>query len=145
MAISKISELGGQVILGDYKDETIIPAIADGTAKAGWYVGLTTAGVVAGADTDTPDAGIGLLLPHYLMDVDAAITSPFPVSVVIPKSGHLYAVFVADMGSSLVGLPMNIGGDAGKFVVVAAVEDTHLCKSYAYTDDDTVAIVVWGS
>ena len=145
MALSKISELGGQVILGDYSDETIIPAIADGTAKAGWLVGLTTAGIVAGADTDSPDAAIGLLLPHYLIDVDGAITSPYPVSVVIPKGGHLYAVFVADMNSSLVGLPMNVGGDAGKFVVVATVEGTHLCKSYSYTDGDTVAIVIWGS
>ena len=145
MAISTISGLGGQVILGDYLDETIIPAIADGTAKAGWVVGLTTAGVVAGADTDAPDALIGILLPQYTIDVDTAITSPLPCSVVIPKSGHLYAVFVADMNSSLVGLPMNISGDAGVFAVVATVEGTHLCKSYSYTDGDTVAIVVWGS
>jgi len=145
MALTKISELGGQVILGDYKDETIIPAIADGTALAGWYVGLTTAGVVAGAATGAPDAGIGLLLPHHLIDVDTLITSPFPVSVVIPKSGHLYAVFCADMNSSLVGLPMNIGADAGKFVVVAAIENQYICRSYSYTDGDTVAIVVWGS
>ena len=143
MALSKISELGGQVILGDYIDETIIPAIGDGTAKAGWVVGLTTAGVVAGVDTGAPDALIGILLPHYLIDVDAAITSPYPVSVVIPKSGHLYTVFVADANSSLVGLPFNIGADAGKLAVVAAAEGQHICRSYAYTDGDTVAIVVW--
>ena len=143
MALSKISELGGQVILGDYLDETILPAIADGTAKAGWLVGLTTAGVVAGADTDAPDAFIGILLPHYLIDVDGAITAALPVSVVIPKSGHLYAMFVADMNSSLVGLPVNISGDAGVLAVVAAAEGQHIARSYAYTDGDTVGIFVW--
>ena len=143
MALSKISDLGGQVILGDYIDETIIPAIADGTAKAGWVVGLTTAGVVAGADTDSPDALIGILLPHYLVDTDAAITSPYPCSVVIPKSGHLYAMFCADANSSLVGLPFNISGDAGVLAVVAAAENQHICRSYSYTDGDTVGIFVW--
>ena len=143
MALTKISELGGQIILGDYKDETIIPAIADGTAKAGWLVGMSTGLVVAGADSDSPDAFIGFLLPHYLVDVDGAITSPFPVSVVIPKSGHLYAVFVADLNSSLVGLPLNIGADAGVFALVAAAEGQSLCRTYSYTDGDTVAIVIW--
>ena len=143
MALSKISELGGQVILGDYLDETIIPAIADGTAKAGWAVGMSTSLVVGGTDTGAPDAFIGLLLPQYTIDVDTAITSPLPVSVVIPKSGHLYAVIVTDLNSSLVGLPLNFGATAGAFSIVAAVEDAHVCKTYSYTDDDTVAIVVW--
>ena len=143
MALSKISELGSGVCV-DSGAELTITALADGTAKAGWYVGLTAAGVVAGADSDSPDAGFGLLLKRYDTDLDTSPTATRQVRVVIPRAGRRYRVFCADMNASLVGLPMNVAADAGKFAVVATVESYHLCRCSRYTDGDTVAEVIWG-
>ena len=143
MALTLISELGGQVIMGDYADETIVPALGDGTAKAGWFVGITTALAISATDTGAPDFFTGFLLPHHTLDVNAVITSALPCSVVIPKSGHLYACIVTDLNASGQGLPLKPSGTAGAFDVVAAVEDPSLCRTYQYDDGDTVAIIIW--
>ena len=143
MALSKISELGGQVILGNYLDEMIVPAIADGTAKAGWLVGISAAGVVGGTDTGAPDQITGFLLPQHTIDVDTAITSPLKVNVVIPKSGHLYACFVTDLNTSVPGSALKPSATAGSMAIEAVIENTHIARTYSYTDGDTVAVVTW--
>ena len=144
MALSKLSELGGKVILGDEGDETIVPAKADGTAKASWLVGITAAGTITATDVDgNIDHWVGLLLPHYLIDVDGAITVGLDVGVVIPKSGHFYVVTCDDLNAETVGMPLNIGNNAGIFSLQAAVEGVALCRTYSYTDGDTVAIIIW--
>ena len=143
MALTLISEIGGQVILGDYADETIVPAIADGTAKAGWVVGITAAGSVGGTDTGAPDFFTGFLLPNHTIDVDTAITVSLPVSVVIPKSGHLYGIVTTDLSATGSGLPMTFSATAGAWDVVAAVEGASFCRTYEYTSGDTVAVVIW--
>lgn len=143
MALTLISEIGGQVILGDYADETIVPAIGDGTAKPGWLVGITSAGAISATDTDAPDFFTGFLLPHHTLDVDAVVTASLPCSVVIPKSGHLYGAFLTDLNATGQGLPINPSGTAGSMDVVAAVENQSLARTYAYTDDDTVGIIIW--
>ena len=43
MALSNLSDLGGQVVLGDEGDETILPAKGDGTAKPGNPVSINSA------------------------------------------------------------------------------------------------------
>ncbi len=145
MALTLISEIGGQVILGDYTDETIIPGIADGTAKAGELVSLVGAtGVVAQTDVDVTDSWIGILLPHYKVDVDTAITGALPCSIVIPKSGHLYGVICIDLnGSAKIGVPVIATTTAGAFGPQTDVEAAQLGTTYSYTDGDTVAIIVW--
>lgn len=142
MVLSKISEVGG-VIQGNWDDEIIVPAIADGTAKAGWLVGITAAGAVAGIDTDGVDHFVGILLEQKDVDMDTAITASKPVSVVIPQSGHLYGVFCADLGTSTVGTLLSAGSDAGVMAKVAAVENFHMARTYRYTDNDTVCIAIW--
>lgn len=144
MALSKISEIGG-VIQGDYATEQIITALADGTALAGWCVGLTAAGVAVGTDTDGVDEFVGILLPHYAIDIDTLITGAKVVEVVIPQSGHLYGIFCADLNSSSMGLHLKFGADAGKLALEADIANSvHCCRTISYTDGDTVAVVAWG-
>jgi len=143
MAKSKISEIGG-VIQGNYDNEHIITAIADGVALAGWCVGLTAAGVIAGTDSDAPDAFLGIVLPHHAYDIDTLIGAAKVCSVVIPQSGHLYGIFCADLNVSTVGHHLTFGGDVGKLVAEAEILNFYICRTIEYTDNDTVAVVAWG-
>lgn len=144
MALSKISEIGG-VIQGSYENEHIITAIADGTALAGWCVGLSAAGVVGGTDSGAPDAFLGILLPHYGTDIDTLISSPDVVGVVIPQSGHLYGIFCADLNSSSMGIHLIFGADAGVLALEADIANAdYVARTIKYTDGDTVAVVAWG-
>ena len=144
MALSKISERGGHVIQGNWDDETIAVAIADGTAKAGMLVGLIAAtGVVDGTDT-TNDAIVGILLPHHKIDVDAAITGALIVNYVIPKSGHLYGMLCDDQGAHVVGWGTILSANAGLMAPATdAVTENIIARSYTYTSADTVGIFIW--
>ena len=144
MVKSKISELGGSVCVSS-AEETYVTGIADGTAKAGWLVGLVIAtGVVAGCDTDGVDEFVGILCERYDTDIDTAIASGKTVRIVIPKAGHKYRMFTADLGAAGIGICAGFGADAGVLALVAAAENTHLCRSWIYTDDDTVGEFIWG-
>jgi hypothetical protein len=144
MALTKISELGGKVIQGDEQDELIIPAKGDGTAKPGWLVGLTAAGVIAGTDEDGVDEFVGIVLPSHETDVDAVITSGANCSVVVPRSGHLYAFFVEDLNSSIPGNAVIFSGTAGSAGPLATIESSNaIAYAYRYTDGDTVGIFMW--
>ena len=143
MALTKISDLGGQVILGDYTDETILPAIADGTAKAGNAVYINAAGQAVQTDVDVADFFTGYLLPHYKVDVDTAITAALPCSVVIPKSGHLYGVFINDPALSHSGVPLIFTTTAGSLGKITDVEATKDAYTYSITSGDSVGIIIW--
>jgi hypothetical protein len=145
MVLSKISDLGGEICVDSGGLETRVIAKADGTAKAGWIVGLTTAGIVAGTDTDAPDALLGILDRRYDTPIDDIPTAGLAVEVIIPIAGKRYRVFVTDLNSSLPGVPVLPGATAGSLSVQAAVEGAHVARTSKYTDGDTVAEVVWGA
>ena len=93
MATTALSTIGG-VILSSERDELILPALGDGSAKAGNLVGvLSTGKVVACGSAATDDEFAGILLPNYAYDMDTAIGDGQPCSIVVPKSGHLYGYF----------------------------------------------------
>jgi hypothetical protein len=139
---STISGLGGSVICGDENDEDMVTMIADGTAKAGWLVG-NSSGTIAGTDTDGVDTFVGILKERYDTDLDSIPTAGKPVTVVRPRSGHRYRVFVTDLNASGPGLPLQFGATAGSLSVVAAVEGAKVAYTTKYTDNDTVAEITW--
>lgn len=145
MALSKLSEVGGKVIQGNWDDELIITGIADGTAKAGHVVALVHAtGVVDGFET-TIDGYAGILLPHHKIDVDAAITSTYIVSIVVPQPGHIYAILCGDPGDHVVGWGMIPSANAGLLASATDVANENIiCRLYKWTSGDTVALVIWG-
>jgi hypothetical protein len=146
MVLSKISDLGGEICVDSGGLEIRKPAVADGTAKAGWIVSLTTAGVVAGVDVDAgPDAITGILDRRYDTPIDDVPTAGLAVEVIIPVAGRRYRIFVTDLNSSLGGVTVGPGSTAGALSVVAAVEDAHVARTDKYTDGDTVAEVIWGA
>jgi len=145
MVYTKLSEVGGKVIIGDEQDEIILPALADGTSKAGHLVTILSTGYVDNTDTDNPNEFVGILLPHYSIDVDTAITSGLPVNVVVPRSGHLYAFYTLDMNASDAGHPGTFSGTEGVgSAVITDIEATANWRTYRYDDGDTVGIFIWG-
>jgi len=142
MTNNKISDLKGDVIVGDEGEEEITTMLADGTAKAGQFVG-NSSGTVAGCDTDGVDTFVGIQLKRYDTDLDTAPTAAKPVRVVKPKSGHKYRVFVTDLNASGPGILLNFGSTAGSLSVVAAIENEKVAKTVSYTDGDTVAVIEW--
>jgi len=145
MVYTKLSEVGGKVIIGSWDDEFIVPAIADGTSKAGHLVTILSTGVVDNTDVNSVDEFVGILLPHYEVDVDTAITANKPVNVVIPQSGHLYAFYTLDMNASDAGHPGTFSATEGVgSVAVTDIEATANWRTYRYDDGDTVGIFIWG-
>lgn len=145
--VTKISEIGG-VIQGNWDDEYIITAIAGAdTPYAGWAVAVLSTGLTAGSDDGgTCEEFIGLLLPHYTIDIDSAITAGLYVSIVVPKAGHLYGVHCDNLSATGPGILMEIGANIGEFAKQAAIEADHICRTYRdYVTGDTVALVIWGS
>ena len=142
MVLSKISEIGG-VIQGSYNDETIVPMIADSAAQAGMVVGALAAGIIDGVET-TNDTVVGIMLEHYATDMDTAVASPKVVSVVIPKSGHLYGILCDDLNKTTFGWGLIVGANAGLLAPATdVVAENVLATIWQYTDDDTVCIVRW--
>lgn len=143
MALSKLSEIGGKVIIGDEQDELILPAVGDGTSKAGWMVYIAANGDAIGTDKDSTDDFTGILLPHHEVDVDTAITNGIPCSVVVPRSGHLYGVFMIDSNHTFSGGPLIFTTTVGCLGPQTDVEAETRAHTYRYTDGDTIGIVIW--
>ena len=142
MAYSKISEIGG-VIQGSWDDEFIIPALGDGTTKAGMVVTISTAGQAVATDKDAVDLFVGIALPCPYLDMDAAITANYPMNVVIPQSGHLYGVFIVDLNLSDAGNNLIFTTTAGSLGTSTDVENVAVAHTYTYDDGDTVGVVIW--
>jgi hypothetical protein len=143
MVLSKISEIGG-VIIGSWDDEIIIPALGDGTTKAGMMVNINTAGQAVATDVNAVDLFTGIALPCPFVDMDTAITANAQMNVVIPQSGHLYGVFIVDLNLSDMGCTLIFTTTAGSLGTSTDVEATHVARTYRYDDGDTVGIVMWG-
>ena len=142
MAVSTISAIGG-VIQGNWDDEFIIAAVADGNEKAGNVVGLTAAGVVDGTES-TNDTLIGIVLEHYGTDMDTAAASPKVINIVVPHSGHLYGVIHADSNSTVYGWGLIVGGTAGDLATATDITTEHIvARIFRSTDGDTASVVIW--
>jgi len=97
-----LSELGGKVILGSRHDENIETFLADGTVKAGWLVGIDGTDLkVHGADDGAQETFVGITLPRYDCDCDTAFTTSDLIDIVIPISGHYYAVLFENPSATL--------------------------------------------
>ena len=146
MVLSKISELGGSVCV-DASDESFVTLIADGTSKAGWFVGSTTAGVTAGTDIGSVENFVGIQVERYDTDLDTAPTSTKTVRVVRPKSGHRYRAFIDDMNASGPGIPASFGATAGSLKPATAIGGAAIevvaVTGKGYTDGDTVGEIQW--
>lgn len=142
MAYSKISEIGG-VIHGSWDDEIIIPALGDGTTKAGMAVYVNTAGQAVATDVNVADLFVGIALPSPFVDIDTAITSGKQMNVVIPQSGHLYGCFIVDLNLSDAGNNLIFTTTAGSLGTSTDVEAEAVAQTYRYDDGDTVGVVIW--
>ena len=142
MAYSKISEIGG-VIQGSWDDEIIIPALGDGTTKAGMVVYVNTSGQAVATDVNAADLFVGIALPSPYIDMDTAITANYPMNVVIPQSGHLYGVFIVDLNLSDAGNNLIFTTTAGSIGTSTDVEAEAIAHTYTYDDGDTVGVVIW--
>ena len=144
MVKSKLSDYRSTVEV-DADSENFVTAIAEGTSKACDVVNVTTGtGIIAQTDVDSVDLFTGILATRYDTDIDTAPTATKTVRVLLPKTGHKYIVTVVDLSASGPGIPLTFHTTAGALTKVTDVEATHICRTWRYTDGDTVAEVIWG-
>ena len=144
MSLSKLSNYRSTVEV-DADQENFVTAIAEGTSKACDMVNVTTAtAVIAQTDIDSVDLFTGILATRYDTDIDSVPTATKTVRVLLPKTGHKYIVTVVDLSASGPGIPLTFHTTAGALTKVTDVEATHICRTWRYTDGDTVAEVIWG-
>jgi len=146
MVLSKISELGGSVVV-DAGEESYGTLIADGTSKAGHVIGSTAAGVTDGTEIGVTENFVGIQMERYDTDLDSAPTAGKIVRYVKPKSSHKYRIFVTDLDGSGPGIGMIFGATAGCLVKSTAIGgaaiDLIAVTGKGYTDGDTVAEAQW--
>jgi hypothetical protein len=147
MAHTTLSAVGG-VIQGNWLDEEIVVAVADGTQKAGDMVGMLATGVIREVDaTSDHDEEMGILLPQFGTDMDSIPASGTIVNVVIPQSGHLYGVHCEDLGTMVAGNPLVLGEAGSNGVLMLGdgnIEEEHVCRVFKGMDNSTYCIVIWG-
>lgn len=145
-----MKDLGGSICVDGYDGEVIIPMIADGTAKMGWFVGGTSgSSTIRGVNpTGNLDEFTGIQMRQYKTDINTAPTAGDPVSVLIPKAGRRYRVHIKDPGAAIyVGEPMIfIAGTAGAVDKAGDAEAEHNCRiAKDVANGDTYAEVIWGA
>jgi len=144
-----LSSMGGFVCVDGKEDELIISATAGGVSKAGWLVTITNAtGVEIATDIGVPtDRFIGILLPHYKIDVDTAITAAELVEIVIPQRGHTYIVYFADpAGTKDVGCYCSFSATDGALDVAETtleVKDCCAVLNKILVSTDRFGEVIW--
>jgi len=146
MVNTTIAALGSSVLVSSERDEQIIPALGDGTAKPGDLVSIVAAtGKVVQTDVGAQEKFTGILMEHPLLGCDTAITDALFCSVVIPKSGHSYNVRMADQGGAKeVGQPMTFSSTAGSVTdATTAILGKVGNLALPIVDDDTVCQLRW--
>lgn len=128
--------------------EVKVPALGDGTSKAGNIVGLNSSGKATNVNADTVDLFQGILEKRYDTDIDTAIADASPCNIIVPKSGRVYAVRIADQGGSLSKGWALTFGTAGNLTTAGAAGLAATAPIVAYldediVDDDVVARVRW--
>ena len=120
-ALSHVSPDGKINLSG--ADESYIPALGDGTAKPGDFVGKVGAtGKVVQADAGASELFIGILAANRSdsVTVDTAIANGTPCHIVVPRSGRIYACHIEDpAGTEYAGQPYALSDTAGTFEAAA--------------------------
>ena len=146
-AVTKLSELGGNVCVDSRADELWISRFADGTLKAGHLADISGSTAV-GTDVDgNLDEFGGICLPRYDTDVDTAYTNGVLIDIVIPQGGHLYNVYISDPGATnYAGEPMIFHAtDAGQLDAGGDIEAEHVARLFDDILDTTrFATIIWG-
>jgi hypothetical protein len=146
-AVTKLSELGGKVLMDSRANELIITRKADGTLKAGHLADISGATAV-GTDVDgNLDEFGGFVLPRYDTDVDTAMTSGDAIDIVIPQGGHLYNIYITDPGATAyAGEPMKFHATAaGQLQIAGDIEGEHVARLFDDILNTTrFATIIWG-
>lgn len=151
MANTKLSHLpgGSRKVCRSGLPEIRIPALGNGIAKPGDSVGVTDAtGKVVGTDIGASEMFRGILDDQPDMDEDTAITDGKPCSIVIPQTGHIYAIGITDASGAVVsGLQHKMSATAGKIEGPANTNLAtagNLCTNKdALANGDTVMLAEW--
>ena len=146
-AVTKLSELGGKVLMDSRENELIISRKADGTLKAGWLADIS-GDTAVGTDVDgNLDEFGGFCLPRYDTDVDTAYTVGDLIDIVIPQGGHLYNIKVTDPGgTAYAGEPLKFHATvAGELQIAGDIEAEHVARLFDDILDTSVfATIIWG-
>ena len=146
-AVTKLSELGGKVLMDSRENELIISRKADGTLKAGWLADIS-GDTAVGTDVDgNLDEFGGFCLPRYDTDVDTAYTVGDLIDIVIPQGGHLYNIKVTDPGgTAYAGEPLKFHATvAGELQIAGDIEGEHVARLFDDILDTSVfATIIWG-
>jgi hypothetical protein len=151
MANDKISDLGDRrIALGN--NEIRIPALGNGTAKAGQVVGLVrSTGKVAGSDIGAFEYFEGILDDNPDLANDVVIPDGYPCSIIIPQAGHKYRVWCIDLGGAVLeGTRMGFSASAGllqKATAIGVAQSTifGICSTCSLgANGDDVVEVRWG-
>ncbi len=146
-AVTKLSELGGKVLMDSRENELIISRKADGTLKAGWLADIS-GDIAVGTDVDgNLDEFGGFCLPRYDTDVDTAYTVGDLIDIVIPQGGHLYNIKVTDPGgTAYAGEPLKFHATvAGELQIAGDIEGEHVARLFDDILDTSVfATIIWG-
>lgn len=100
MTNTAISDLG-QTIEVDNTIEKTITALGNGTLKAGNIVGINnTTGKIQALNVGTLELGCYIVKGDGKTAIDTALPDGKAVTLIVPKSGHNYRVFIADQGAA---------------------------------------------
>lgn len=142
MTNSTFRDLGvTSVIQGAREEENIVPAVGNGAAIPGDLVYIDANGKVQGADLGAAEYFRGILMEHYSLGTETAITDSLKCDVVVPKSGRDYVIRHLDLNvDGIPGLPLDVSATAGKADVAADVNNAIFRCSKPNTDGDTIMI-----
>jgi len=151
MVNTNLSELGfGDKVALSPGGENKIPALADGTSKAGSIVGIIDAdGKAKGTDLGAQELFSGIQAKRYDTDIDTAPTAGKKISVIVPKSGNKYLIQMTDPAAGLTtGVTLTWSATAGTLVKTTNLATTlerniAVIVDLALVSGDTVAIVRW--
>ena len=145
MANDEILDLGSSVIVNANKQEELVPAKGDGTAKAGdlCYI-QTTDGTVAGTDLGGAELFVGIMKEHPVYGTDTAIPDGTPCTLVVPISGERYRIRCLDLAANKQnGFGVDFSATAYKADGAVDINNAIAYLSDAYLDTATVCEVRW--
>ncbi len=145
MVNDEILDLGSSVIVNANKQEELIPALGDGSAKAGdlCYI-QSTNGKVAGTDVGAAELFSGIMLEHPKYGTETAIPDGVQCTLVVPESGERYRIRCLDLGADKqLGFGLDFSATAYKADGAADIIHSICYVSKLYTNTETVVEVRW--
>ena len=145
-AITKITDMGSRVSVGDYQKEHLRPALGNGTAIPGDCCGLDPAnGRVLAVDDGAIENFVGIMKENILTGTETAIVADVPCSLIVPKKGHRYRVRkLVNAAAQEEGFPLGFSATPYKMDTVGDAEICVARLSISTVINDTICEVVWG-